>query len=146
MQGGSHLCLREEKAGLELRLRGEGLQDHPPHLPLHHPTPAAAVLETVARIMTMLEDMAARAPVALHGVADTGLAAVILVMTLIVVDVVTENGGHADRTEQGAVVAIPNPGTGAEAETDTVTLGQEIRVQLVVYLTSKTLLKDSSLE
>ena len=94
----------------------------------------------------MLEDMAARAPVALHGVADTGLAAVILVMTLIVVDVVTENGGHADRTEQGA--AIPTPGTGAaeEAETDTVTLGQEIRVQLVVYLTSKTLLKDSSLE
>ena len=94
----------------------------------------------------MLEDMAARAPVALHGVADTGLAAVILVMTLIVVDVVTENGGHADRTEQGGVAAIPTPGTGAEAETDTVTLGQEIRVQLVVYLTSKTLLKDSSLE
>ena len=146
MRGGSHLCLREEEAGLELRLRGEGLQDHPPHLPLHHPTPAAAVLETVARIMTMLEDMAARAPVALHGVADTGLAAVILVMTLTEVDVVTENGGHADRTEQGAVVVIPNPGTGAEAETDTVTLGQEIRVQLVVYLTSKTLLKDSSLE
>ena len=144
MRGGSHLCLREEEAGLELRLRGEGLQDHPPHLPLHHPTPAAAVLETVARIMTMLEDMAARAPVALHGVADTGLAAVILVMTLTEVDVVTENGGHADRTEQGA--AIPTPGTGAEAETDTVTLGQEIRVQLVVYLTSKTLLKDSSLE
>ena len=142
MQGGSHLCLREEKAGLELRLRGEGLRDHPPHLPLRHPTPAAAVLETVARIMTMLEDMAARAPVALHGVADTGLAAVILVMTLTEVDVVTENGGHADRTEQGAVVVILTPGTGAEAETDTVTLGQEIRVQLAVYLTFKILLRD----
>ena len=90
----------------------------------------------------MLEDMAALAPVALHGVADTGLAAVILVMTLTEVDVVTENGGHADRTEQGAVVVILTPGTGAEAETDTVTLGQEIRVQLAVYLTFKILLRD----